>query len=288
MKNKSILLLGSTGMAGHMIYYYLKEKNKYDIIDVCYRKKLTESSIVLDIKDGTKLEQLIVQIKPNYIINCIGILIKGSADVENAVYINAYFPHFLKKIADKVNSKLIHLSTDCVFSGKDGNYSEEAFKDADDIYGRSKALGEISDANHLTIRTSIIGPELKSSGEGLFHWFMAQQGEVTGYTNAIWGGVTTLELAKAIEFFLNNNSASKVVHLTNGRKISKYELLELFKSVWHLSNINVVPGQGKKDVNKSLCKSQSFKFDVSSYLDMLTEQYAFMCHHKPLYSLYQC
>ena len=143
MEKKTILLLGSTGMAGHILYYYFKNTKKYDIVDVAYRNKLTESSIIIDIKNKNELEKLIENVKPAYIINCVGILIKGSADTENTIYINAYFPHFLKKIADKINAKIIHLSTDCVFSGKDGDYKEDAFRDADDVYGRSKALGEI-------------------------------------------------------------------------------------------------------------------------------------------------
>ena len=287
MQTKTILILGSTGMAGHMIYYHLKNTNKFNVVNVSYRNKLTADSIIIDIKNKSDLEKLIMDTKPNYIINCIGILIKNSIDTENAIFINAYFPHFLKKVADKINGKLIHISTDCVFSGKTGNYMEESFKDAEDTYGLSKSLGEVNDVKHLTIRTSIIGPELKSNGEGLFHWFMSQQGEIIGYTNAIWGGVTTLELAKAIESYLTNESVSGIVHLTNGQRITKYELLKLFKSIWITKDINIKEGYGKKNVDKSLAKSPTFKYEVASYGDMLKEQFVWMDNHRNLYSLYK-
>jgi len=284
MKTKTILLLGSTGMAGHIIYYYLKNTNRFNIINVSYRRKLTEDSILIDIKNKTELEKIITSIKPDYIINCIGILIKGSSDTENAVFINAYFPHFLKKIADKIAAKIIHLSTDCVFSGKDGNYKEDALKDAYDIYGLSKSLGEINDANHLTIRTSIIGPELKSNGEGLLHWFVSQHGEITGYTNAIWSGITTLELAKAIEYYLNNETASGIVHVTNEEKISKYELLKLFKSIWNVEDLFIREGRLKKDVDKSLAKSKTFKYEVPTYYQMIKDLSIWMNNNNALYN----
>ena len=254
MHTKTILLLGSTGMAGHMVYFYLKSLNKYNIVNASYRTKLTEDTLIVDVKNIEDVEKLIMLVKPDYIINCIGILIKGSLEIENAVFINAYFPHLLAKIADKISSKLIHLSTDCVFSGREGNYKEDSLKDAVDIYGQSKSLGEIYGSNHLTIRTSIIGPELKQNGEGLFHWFMLSAGEVTGYTNAIWSGVSTLELAKAIEWYLNNNNISGIVHLTNGNQINKFDLLKLFKHVWNKKDISIKEGKGGKNVNKSLGK----------------------------------
>jgi dTDP-4-dehydrorhamnose reductase len=287
MKTKTILLLGSTGMAGHMVYYFLKNTNKYTIIDVSFRTKLTDETIILDAKNKNELENLILKTNPDFIINCIGILIKGSADIENAIYINAYLPHFLKKSADKINATLIHISTDCVFSGQKGNYKEDSFRDADDIYGRSKALGEINDSKHLTIRTSLIGPELKVNGEGLFHWFMLQKGDITGYTNAIWSGVTTLELAKAIEFCLVTDFVPGTVHLTNGIKISKYELLNLFKSIYRSLDINIKEGLGIKSIEKSLAKSITFKYNVPSYIDMLKDQYSWMNTHRNLYSQYK-
>ena len=285
MTKIKILLLGATGMAGHVAYHYLKETNKYEILDVVFRNKLTADSIVLDVTDKHATEELIKTVKPDIIVNCIGILIKGSRQhPDNAIYINAYFPHLLERLSSEIDAKLIHISTDCVFSGKKGNYSEYDFKDADDVYGRSKALGEVENDRDLTIRTSIIGPELKQSGEGLFHWFMHQEGKVNGFTDAIWGGVTTLELAKAIDKAIDNNLTG-LVHLSNGTGINKYDLLNLFKSIWIRNNIDINPFEGHA-VDKSLQSSIKFNMNVPSYSAMLDELKNWMDNHKSIYNQY--
>jgi len=287
MGKKKLLLLGATGMAGHVAYYYLNATGKYEITNVVFRNKLTDDSILLDITDKLAIEQLIIEKKPDIILNCIGVLIKGSQLFpDNAILINAYFPHLLERLAAEINAKLIHISTDCVFSGLKGNYSETDIRDADDIYGKSKGLGEVINNKDLTIRTSIIGPELKENGEGLFHWFMHQEGEVNGYLEAYWGGVTTLELVKAINMAIEENITG-LVHLTNGDKISKYELLKLFKEIWNKDNIVIKPYNGKS-VDKSLKKSEKFMFKVSSFQEMLAQQREWMLEHRQLYvNIYQ-
>ena len=246
MIKKKVLLFGATGMAGHIAYYYLQSTERYELINVVYRTKLVKDSIVVDVTDKNAVTKLVEEVRPDLIINCIGVLIKGSKEhPDNAIFINAYFPHLLKKLSDKIGAKLIHISTDCVFSGKRGNYTESDFRDADDIYGRSKALGEIINDKDLTIRTSIIGPELKTNGEGLFHWFMHQTGQVNGFKTAIWGGVTTLELAKAIDNAIVQEQTG-LIQLSNGIGITKYDLLNLFKKIWHRSNVNILPYDGNK------------------------------------------
>ena len=174
---KKVLLFGATGMAGHVVYYYLQSTGKYNITNVVFRIPLTADSIIVDVTDRNAVTKVIADVNPEIIINCVGVLVEGAKRYpDNAILINAYFPHLLKKLSDEIGAKLIHISTDCVFSGKKGNYTEEDIPDAQDVYGRSKALGEIINDKDLTIRTSIIGPELKKNGEGLFHWFMMQQG----------------------------------------------------------------------------------------------------------------
>lgn len=282
MEKKKILLFGATGMAGHIVYYYLKNTGKYDISNVVFRTKLTEDSIVVDVTNKAAVEQTIRQNTPDIIINCIGVLVKGSQNYpDNAILINAYFPHLLERLSSEVGAKLIHISTDCVFSGKKGAYKEDDFKDADDVYGRSKALGEINNGRDLTIRTSIIGPELKTEGEGLFHWFRNQEGDINGYTEAFWGGVTTLELAKAIALCLEQNIVG-LVHLTNGQKISKYDLLKLFKEIWKRDNA-IIPYLGKS-IDKSLEKSDRVDFSVPSYEKMLEDQFNWMITNRELYN----
>lgn len=281
-KKKKLLLLGATGMAGHVAYYYLKSTGKYEIINVAFRNKLTEDSILLDITDKIATKQLVIKMRPDIILNCIGVLIKGSQmHPDDAIYINAYFPHLLERLAAEVNAKLIHISTDCVFSGQKGNYAETDVRDADDTYGKSKGLGEVINNKDLTIRTSIIGPELKQNGEGLFHWFMHQKGEVNGYTEAFWGGATTLELAKAIDKYIDLNIIG-LCHLTNGEKISKYDLLKLIKDIWEKDDVFIKPYQGKS-IDKSLKKSEKFDFLVSSYEQMLIEQFEWMEINSRLY-----
>lgn len=279
---KKILLFGATGMAGHVVYSYFKEKGEYDIVNVVFRNKLNEESIVVDVTNKVAVTALVLEQKPDIIINCIGVLIKGSkSHPDNAIYINAYFPHLLKRLADDVNAKLVHVSTDCVFTGRKGAYTESDFKDADDVYGRSKALGEIVNNKDLTIRTSIIGPELKTEGEGLFHWFMNQKGSINGFTNAIWGGVTTIELAKAIDVAIKEEITG-LVHLSNGLPISKYDLLILFKEIFRRENVNIYPFYGTP-IDKSIAKSNLFLYEVPSYESMLAEMLNWMNAHPQLY-----
>lgn len=282
---KKVLLFGATGMAGHIAYYYLRNTGRYDITNVVFRTPLTNDSIIVDVTDRNAVTEVVRRVRPELILNCVGVLIKGSKEhPDNAILINAYFPHLLKKLADEVGAKLIHISTDCVFSGKHGNYTEDDFRDADDVYGRSKALGEVINDKDLTIRTSIIGPELKKNGEGLFHWFMTQIGKVNGFKTAIWGGVTTLELAKAIDCAIAQNKTG-LIQLSNGIGISKYDLLNLFKKIWHKQDVEILPFDGNGG-NKSIAKSERFDYEVPDYEQMLQELYDWMNVHRELYAQY--
>jgi hypothetical protein len=282
---EKVLLFGATGMAGHMVYYYLREMGGYDLVNVVYRTPLTGDSLIVDVSDRNAVEEAVRQVKPDILINCVGVLVRGSKEhPDNAVLLNAYFPHLLEKLADRYDARLIHISTDCVFSGKKGNYSETDFRDADDVYGRSKALGEIVNGRDLTIRTSIIGPELKADGEGLFHWFMSQHGMVSGFKTAIWGGVTTLELAKAISVAIKEGTTG-LVQLSNGTEISKYDLLCLFKDIWGRKDVEIV-SVDTNGVDKSIAKSARFGYEVPGYREMLKDLYAWMQAHKDMYRQY--
>jgi dTDP-4-dehydrorhamnose reductase len=282
---KKILILGSTGMLGHIVYEYFHQRDKYELFDLVYRNKLRDESIVCDITNTSEIKEIIRSIQPDYIVNCIGILIKGStSNPANAIFINSYFPHLLVQIADEIHATVIHISTDCVFSGNKGSYSETDFRDTDDTYGRSKALGEIFSDRHLTLRTSIIGPEIKTDGEGLFHWFMIQSGEINGFTNAFWGGVTTVQLAKNIEQSIQHNYKG-LMHVTNGVRISKFDLVSLFKGIWKIDSVSILPYSGKS-VDKSLISTKGIDFDVPSYSDMLLKQYEWMKTNKELYAPY--
>jgi dTDP-4-dehydrorhamnose reductase len=288
---KKILILGATGMAGHMIYYYLLSLNKYEVYTACYRNKIAEDSVILDVYNTEGIKIALRQFDPDYVINCVGVLVNGAnRSPENAIYINAYFPHLLSRIINEQNplSRLIHISTDCVFSGSKGSYADNDIKDALDIYGMTKNLGEIMDDKNLTVRTSIIGPELKENGEGLMYWIFSQRDKkaINGYEKSIWGGVTTLELAKAIEQFIEQRYAG-LYQLGNGIKISKYELLELIVKQFGLNiGVNKVDGI---ITDKSILPSRNefFFYRVPSYKEMIGELYQFMCEHRSLYKNYE-
>ena len=196
MKYK-VLILGSSGLIGHQIYFYLKNNSDFLLSSISHTYKLTDDPILHDARDQEGLEIKIKNINPDYIVNCIGTLIENSnADPKTAIILNAYLPHKLANIASKLGAKLIHMSTDCVFSGNKGDsYIESDFKDGRDIYAKTKGLGEIITSDHLTIRTSVVGPELKYHGGELFNWFMCQTTDITGFTQAIWSGVTSIELS---------------------------------------------------------------------------------------------
>jgi len=282
---QKILILGGTGMAGHIVHEYLLETGKYDLYNTVFRVALNDRSIICDIRKQHVLQQVIDSVKPTVIINCIGALINDSrANPENAILLNSFLPHFLVKQARSQNARLIHISTDCVFSGKKGYYTEDDFRDADDVYGRSKALGEINNEFDVNIRTSIIGPELKENGEGLFHWFTRQKGTVKGYGKAFWGGVTTLELAKAIELIIDTNLVG-LLQLSNGTPISKFELLKLFIKYFKTEVSTVEPFESYV-VDKTLAPSARFDFEVPDYDTMIHDMHIWMAKHRGLYTNY--
>jgi len=280
------MILGSAGMLGHMVYNYLKSLNKYNVVDASFPVKLHERSKLLDVTNKKELEDYINNEMPDILINCIGILLRGSKDdPSNAIYLNAYLPHHLSRILRAHGGKLINISTDCVFSGDKGAYVETDFKDARDTYGLSKALGEVVNDHDLTMRTSIIGPELKEKGEGLFHWFMKQTGEINGFTKMFWGGVTTLELAKVIGAAVEQN-VTGLIHVTNGQPISKFEMVSHFKRIWKTDHIQINKIEGKV-TDKSLKSLRTdFKYPITSYVQMLKEQLKWMKEYGHLYKHY--
>jgi len=268
---RSILILGSTGMAGHMIFNHLDRLRKYKLYNISYRSKLNNSTIICDVTNQAELESILFKLRADVVINCIGVLLKGSKeDAKNAIYINSYLPQLLSVKVNEYGGKLIHLSTDCVFSGKKGGYLETDFRDADDLYGRSKALGEIINKTDLTIRTSIIGPELKKNGEGLFNWIMRQNGQISGFTRVYWSGITTCELSKFIEFAILNDLTG-LVHATNNQKINKYDLIKLIIDIYSLKKISLIPNS-EKVADKSLINSRSdFNYLFPTYKQMIEQ-----------------
>lgn len=275
-----ILIIGSKGMAGHVIYHYFKSNPRFEVIDIARRN----SNYVLDVTDFKALYTVLEKEKPDYVINGIGVLNKDAEDhPDNAVLLNSYLPHFLAKHGETLGFRVIHISTDCVFNGKKGGYTETSEKDGLGFYAQSKALGELNYKNNLTLRTSIIGPELNSNGIGLFHWFMQQEGEINGYREAYWTGVTTIELAKAILAAIDQNLTG-LHHLVNDEKINKYDLTNLFKNVFKKDTVQIKPYDDYK-VDKSLVKTNfEFQYQVPSYQLMLQEMKSWIVEHQDLYT----
>ncbi len=284
MEKIKTLIIGSEGMLGHVVYQYFKNLDIFDVIGIS-RKNGNFTDKILELTNFVELNSYILEMSPNYIINCAGVLVKNSQEnILNAIQINSYLPHYLSNIAREIDSKLIHISTDCVFSGKTGSYSENSFRDGDDNYARTKALGEVINSVDLTIRTSIVGPELKSDGTGLLHWFLNQKGEIFGYSNAYWSGVTTLQLAKTIHKMITEN-LSGIYNLTTTPKISKYELLNLFSRVWN-KNIKI-DENSNYFVDKSLISVNSnFQYENIDYYNMLIDLKEWMIQYSQNYQHY--
>ncbi len=201
---------------------------------------------------------------------------------DKAIYVNSFFPNYLSKLAKENSAKVIHLSTDCVFSGKKGSYIETDFRDGNDIYSRSKALGELVNDRDLTFRTSIIGPELNVNGIGLFCWFMKQSGTVSGYSEVYWTGVTTLELARAIDKAIDDNLVG-LYHLVPNSKISKCNLLKLIAKIWNRTDVEIKDDNTKK-ADKSLIKTRKdFAFEVKNYDGMLLDLLNWIKKNEKLY-----
>ena len=272
-------------MLGHQVVNYFLRFHDYDVIDIALRSKLREKTIISDVTDGVAFERVVTEQSPDFIVNCIGVLIHGSSNVGNAIYLNAYLPHQLKKISKNINAKLIHISTDCVFSGSKGGYIESDVKDGQGVYPQTKILGEIEDDSNLTLRTSIVGPELKINGEGLFHWFMNQQGDISGFTKSIWSGVTTIELAKAVKWSIDNEITG-LYHVTNNTIISKYELLKLFQK--HIKkDINIKPVD-ENNVDKSFIDTRLLmNYKIPSYDEMISDMANLIVNNRSLYSQYK-
>lgn len=272
-------------MAGHMLVQYLKETG-YDVTAFAREKGYHTKQILGDAMNSSELKQIVCENFYDIVINAIGVLNKAvDRNLASGIYLNSVLPHFLAETLAESETKLIHISTDCVFSGKEGNYRENSNPDENSYYGRSKALGEINDNKNLTIRTSIIGPELKSNGVGLYHWFMKQKGCVSGFTNVLWSGVTTLELAKAIDAAIHQNLTG-LYHLSNNHKISKCELLQLFNKYMRNNEITIMPDDSLISDKSLLNTRTDFNYRIPDYEEMIKELTRWMKQHKDLYTQY--
>lgn len=286
MSKIKVLVLGAGGMAGHTITLYFKEKG-YDVTTfTTHPLALCDNNIVGDASDFNFLKRIIEKGEYEVIINCVGILNQFAENNPHiAKKLNSDLPHFISEVIEVLPCKLVHMSTDCVFAGNAGPYKENSLKDGKTVYDITKADGEIVDDNNLTFRNSIIGPDIKAEGIGLFNWFMKQNTSVKGFTKAIWTGVTTLTLAKAMEAAIQQNLCG-LYNLVNNQNISKYGLLTLFNKYCKSNPIEVIPSDELVLDKTLICTRNDFHFNVPSYEQMVIEMKEWIDSHKDIYPEY--
>jgi len=259
-----ITVFGSKGMAGHMIVSYLQQQGH--TITALDRSHV-------DIENTREVHAVLRTVDADFVINCIGLLVNDSISrPDRALIVNSWFPHALEQHFKNTNTRVIHLSTDCVFDGSSGNYREYDFHTETNFYGRSKSLGEINNAKDITFRMSIIGPELKK-GTGLLEWVLNNpEQELNGWINHWWNGITTLQLAKCINQYINNPCVAGVYHLVNNRiRITKYNLLVLINQTYNL-NKSIALSTGPKAINKVLVDTrQEVDWAIADYPTQLEE-----------------
>jgi dTDP-4-dehydrorhamnose reductase len=283
---KKILVLGCKGMAGHVIKTYLENIGNYDVWGLARGIKSENKLINLDISDTAELQPILKRESFDIVINCIGLLNSAAEkNPEKAIWLNSYLPHLLALHGEIYNFKLIHISTDCVFSGVEGGYKENHFKNGIGFYAQTKGLGEVVNSKDLTFRTSIIGPELNEDGIGLFNWFMNQNNEIFGYAEAYWSGVTTIELAEGIHQAIKQDLTG-LYHFVNNNKISKFDLINHFNYFFMDEIINIIP---KSDyvVDKSLLNTRTdFEYSFKCYKNMIKEMKDWILEYENLYKHY--
>ncbi|MGF1721710.1 SDR family oxidoreductase [Vibrio kyushuensis] len=236
-----VLILGATGMLGYSLYSNLSANPKLSVFGSVrsisgkerFFNDLRNNLVYLDdITDLVSVEATITELVPDVVINCIGLIKQYDIAKQHieAIQINSLLPHQLAKICTKIGAKLIHFSTDCVFTGSSGGYLEKDTPDSQDLYGQSKKMGEVDYGGHLTFRTSIIGHELTSS-VSLIDWFLAQSDNVKGFDRAVFSGFPTCYIAKVLQEKILGSDLAGLYHLS-AEPIDKNSLLNLVKGVY--------------------------------------------------------
>jgi dTDP-4-dehydrorhamnose reductase len=261
VKMEKIMVIGSNGMLGYAVSSYLKT-NDYCVVEIT-RKEFDIANDPIE-----KLELFLDEV--GVVINCAGVIKPTIANntIENVLKINSLFPRNLAKLCNSKEIKCFHITTDCVYTGKKGKYSEEDYFDADDLYGLSKNAGENKDC--MTLRTSIIGEE-NGKSRSLLEWAKSQAGkDVNGFTNHLWNGVTTLYLAEIIETIITQDLFEKgLFHIHSPNTVNKYELLQIFNRAYSLA-LKINPVEAKEKVDRSLASIYDLSKTVA--VKMLEQQ----------------
>ena len=265
MERIKVLIFGSSGMLGSEIYRFLERSNKYELFTVnrrkIYHKDLPNHFNLENFTCDDAIDKIIDVISPNFVINCSGAIKQQISNLDHDIVlpINSIFPNLLSKLSKKSNFKLIHFSTDCVFSGEKGNYLESDPCDVNDLYGLSKFLGEVQNENSLTLRTSIIGHGL-SPNKSLIDWFLEQKDEVKGFSKAVFSGLPTIEIANILDSKILGDDFKGGLYNLSAEPISKYDLLCLVKERYK-KNILIINDTDIL-INRSL-NSEKFRDDFS-------------------------
>jgi dTDP-4-dehydrorhamnose reductase len=245
-----ILVIGASGMLGSTMLRILSERADWEVFGTIRNesaKRFFSASINarlidgVDVEDSDKLVKVLNQTRPNVVVNCAG-LIKHRSDSEDplvSIPLNTLMPHRLARLCQLFGARVIHISTDCVFSGIKGSYTEADLPDARDVYGQSKALGEVMYANAITLRTSIIGHELQGN-QSLLDWFLSQNGSCKGFTRAIFSGLPTVIFSQIVRDVVISHSELTGLYHVAAQPINKFDLLKLIADVYGKS-INIVP-----------------------------------------------
>jgi dTDP-4-dehydrorhamnose reductase len=276
-----ILVLGGDGMLGHQMFKSLSSKHD---VRVTLRQRLSAynefnlftaenayEGVEVGSVDG--LIEVLGEFRPEAVVNAVGIVKQRSTAKESvpSLEINSLFPHRLAGLCKAAGVRMVHMSTDCVFSGRKGRYRETDVSDAEDLYGRTKYLGEVYESHCVTLRTSIIGKEL-SRKQGLLEWFMSQRGSVQGFTNALFSGFTTLELSRIIEKILTEYPEKGGLYHVSSDPISKFDLLTLLKRKMGL-RIEIVPTEEPR-LDRSLDSTKfrkEFQYTPPTWEKMIEE-----------------
>ena len=283
-------ICGCNGMAGHTISLYLLEQG-HEVYGFDLQESKLIKSFAGNAFDTETIARVIKEGKYDTVINCIGVLNQFAENNHAlAAFLNSYFPHFLAKTTEGTDTQVIHMTTDCVFSGKKGSYTEHDLRDGETFYDRSKALGELDDEKNLSLRNSIVGADINPKGIGLLNWFMnnttGENPVVNGYTKAMWTGQCTYQLAKTMEAAAKER-AHGLVNAVPDTDISKYELLKLFSKYLRGGRVLVNPVDGV-NADKSLKRTNwDFNYRIPDYEQMVAEMADWIFKHKELYPHYK-
>lgn len=281
-----ILVLGATGMLGYQIFKSCLDRNiavnaiarNTDLLNRLLGERAVDKLHTIDdVKNIAAIEGIIAVFKPDYLINCVGIIKQSELadDHYESIAINSLLPHQLGRLGISYHFRLIHISTDCVFDGKTGRYKETDLSNACDLYGKTKFLGEIGYGAGITLRTSIIGHAIAGQKVSLIDWFLSQSVKTKGFTRAIFSGLTTLELTKVILDIIIGKKVPSGLYQIASKPIAKFELLSLIAGIYG-KEISIEPSEDIV-IDRSLDGSNFFKltsYTAPSWPKMLAEMHS--------------